>query len=308
MMQRYAVFTGSCQSLSAIQYLQQTNKLACVVLADAEPNPDLMQLQQLLHQAQIPTLQYNQHDDMALIADLDRLGANRGVIYLFRHILKQTLISYFDGSLVNIHPSPLPEYRGPFPLYWQIRNGEQATKLTLHHVTSKVDSGDIAIDIDLTIHPFDTISIVNQKVSQALPHLLNTFCQLEEQENISWREQDTCFEHFAPMLEPQQLAINWCKQPTSEIVNMCRAGNVDVGCATFCLRQEMFQLLQASELECDIKGVQAGTVIQLSRREGLVIKTLDGAVCLDVIGTQQGLFDGYRFAVLFGLDAGFSLI
>ena len=129
-----------------------------------------------------------------------------------------------------------------------------------------------------------------------------------EQEAITWREQDTCFEHFAPMIEPQQLVINWCKQSSLEIVNMCRAGNVDVGCATFRLREEMFQVLQASEVRCDVKGVQEGTVIQLSSREGLVIKTLDGAVCLDVIGTQQGLFNGYRFAVLFGLDAGFSLI
>ncbi|WP_462150711.1 hypothetical protein [Pseudoalteromonas xiamenensis] len=57
-MQKFALFTGSCQSMPAIQYLLQTGKLACVVLIDAQPNPDLAQLQYWLQQNRISTLQY----------------------------------------------------------------------------------------------------------------------------------------------------------------------------------------------------------------------------------------------------------
>ena len=43
----------------------------------------------------------------------------------------------------NLHPSLLPTYRGPSPLYWQIINDEPETGLTLHEVTDRIDAGNI---------------------------------------------------------------------------------------------------------------------------------------------------------------------
>jgi len=43
----------------------------------------------------------------------------------------------------NLHPSLLPAYRGPAPLFWQARAGEAQTGITLHQVVSELDSGDI---------------------------------------------------------------------------------------------------------------------------------------------------------------------
>jgi methionyl-tRNA formyltransferase len=44
---------------------------------------------------------------------------------------------------VNLHPSLLPRYRGPWPLFWQFKNGEKNTGVTIHLVTEKLDAGDI---------------------------------------------------------------------------------------------------------------------------------------------------------------------
>ncbi len=43
----------------------------------------------------------------------------------------------------NLHPSLLPAYRGPAPLFWQLRNGERQTGVTLHRVTETLDGGEI---------------------------------------------------------------------------------------------------------------------------------------------------------------------
>ncbi|CAM4020927.1 methionyl-tRNA formyltransferase [Pseudoalteromonas byunsanensis] len=306
-MQKYAVFTGSCQSLPAIQYLLQSNKLGCVVLVDAEPNPDLAQLQYWLQQNNIQVVAYNQADDSRVLARLDELAINRALVYMFRHKLRDKLIQYFGGYLVNLHPSPLPEYRGPFPLYWQLRNGEEVTKLTIHRVTESIDDGDIAVDVDIEIHPFDTMNSLQQKVAQVVPYLIDTFCQLDEQQKLSWHKQAEHAHNSAPALTEQQLMVNWYQQTAKQVVNMARAGNVDSGCAIFAVGRDMFQLLQASIVECHLAGLQPGTVIEVDRHQGLLIKTKDAAVRFDVIGTQHGLFDGYRFAVLFGLEAGMSL-
>ncbi len=51
----------------------------------------------------------------------------------------------------NLHPSLLPKYRGPSPLYWQMLNNEPETGLTLHEVSSHIDGGDIVARISLPL-------------------------------------------------------------------------------------------------------------------------------------------------------------
>ena len=46
-------------------------------------------------------------------------------------------------ACLNLHPSLLPAYRGPTPLFWQLREGERETGVTLHLVDAGIDAGDI---------------------------------------------------------------------------------------------------------------------------------------------------------------------
>lgn len=47
-------------------------------------------------------------------------------------------------GILNVHPSLLPYYRGPYPLFWQFRSGEMNTGVTVHWMDSGLDTGDIA--------------------------------------------------------------------------------------------------------------------------------------------------------------------
>lgn len=47
-------------------------------------------------------------------------------------------------GFLNVHPSLLPFYRGPYPLFWQFREGERATGVTVHWMDGGLDTGDIA--------------------------------------------------------------------------------------------------------------------------------------------------------------------
>ncbi len=44
---------------------------------------------------------------------------------------------------LNLHPSPLPAYRGPAPLFWMARRGEAQAGVTLHFMNDRLDAGDI---------------------------------------------------------------------------------------------------------------------------------------------------------------------
>jgi len=45
----------------------------------------------------------------------------------------------------NLHPSLLPAYRGPDPLFWQFYYGERAGGVTLHCVSKELDAGPIVL-------------------------------------------------------------------------------------------------------------------------------------------------------------------
>ena len=46
-------------------------------------------------------------------------------------------------GFLNVHPSLLPSYRGPYPLFWQFRAGEVSTGVTVHWMDAGLDTGDI---------------------------------------------------------------------------------------------------------------------------------------------------------------------
>ncbi len=48
-----------------------------------------------------------------------------------------------EKDALNLHPSLLPRYRGPTPLFWQFRCGETNTGVTLHRLAQELDRGDI---------------------------------------------------------------------------------------------------------------------------------------------------------------------
>jgi len=44
---------------------------------------------------------------------------------------------------LNVHPSLLPANRGPLPLFWTFRQGDQQAGITIHLMDEGIDSGDI---------------------------------------------------------------------------------------------------------------------------------------------------------------------
>ena len=92
-----------------------------------------------------------------------------GVVAGFNQIFRGETISRF-GSIVNLHPSVLPLYRGPVPSYWCIENGEKVTGFSLHRVTPRIDHGEVLYQEVVPIEDVRDWKALDQKiVLQALP-------------------------------------------------------------------------------------------------------------------------------------------
>ncbi len=65
---------------------------------------------------------------------------------------------------LNLHASPLPKGRGPWPLTWTILNGETESAVVLHKLAEKWDSGDIVISRPFPVSPLETAGSLSAKV------------------------------------------------------------------------------------------------------------------------------------------------
>jgi len=81
----------------------------------------------------------------------DTLEFELVVVSCFPHRLPQLLLNRATIAALNIHPSRLPEYRGPAPVFWQLRDGMREIGVTLHHMTSQIDAGNIVAQTDVTL-------------------------------------------------------------------------------------------------------------------------------------------------------------
>jgi methionyl-tRNA formyltransferase len=46
-------------------------------------------------------------------------------------------------GILNVHPSYLPQFRGPYPLFWTFREGVTESAVTIHFMDERLDTGDI---------------------------------------------------------------------------------------------------------------------------------------------------------------------
>ena len=65
------------------------------------------------------------------------------LVACFPYLLPSSFIMWPTQRCLNLHPSLLPAYRGPDPVFWQLHNGEQHTGISLHIVTDSLDAGPV---------------------------------------------------------------------------------------------------------------------------------------------------------------------
>ena len=90
-----------------------------------------------------------------------RLRPDLLAIACFPRILGERWLKLAPHGAFNLHPSRLPAYRGPTPLFWQFRNGEERMGITLHRAVAEVDAGPVVDAGDIPVAPGASAREVN---------------------------------------------------------------------------------------------------------------------------------------------------
>ena len=87
------------------------------------------------------------------IAALERIEPDLLLFACLPRIVSRATRSTARLGALNLHPAPLPRFRGPDPVFWQLHEGVARTGVTVHVATDAVDAGPIVVQRCLDVRP-----------------------------------------------------------------------------------------------------------------------------------------------------------
>jgi methionyl-tRNA formyltransferase len=115
----------------------------------------------------IPILRLWRVNDEHARKDLEALQPDAAVMASFDQIIGAKALAIPKHGWLNIHPSALPLYRGPEPVYWTIADGATNAGITLHRAAPRFDAGPILAQRILPVAPDETSGTLTRRLSQA---------------------------------------------------------------------------------------------------------------------------------------------
>ncbi|MFX0194928.1 MAG: methionyl-tRNA formyltransferase [Candidatus Hodarchaeota archaeon] len=120
----------------------------------------------------LPILNYVDLDDDRTRITLLESNPDLLITCTFPLILKKNVLEIPKFGGINIHPSLLPRYRGPSPIFWVLFNRERYTGVTIHKLNEKCDEGDILFQERIEINSHDDLDSLTKKVASISADLL----------------------------------------------------------------------------------------------------------------------------------------
>lgn len=147
------------------------------------------------------------------------------IVSSFNQFISNEVISLPKLGIINVHPSLLPLYRGPYPEQWILLNEEAKTGVTFHYLTDKLDSGNILLQNEIIVEDSDDNCKLKKKsalmIEEMMPGLISLFKNNSRPEG---KTQDEKLATFYPKPAPEDGHLEKENDPR-KIKNKIRALN-----------------------------------------------------------------------------------
>ena len=141
---------------------------------------------------------------------LKKLNPDVVCVACFDKRISAELLAIPRHGFLNLHPSLLPDYRGPAPLFWQLRAGEPWTGVTVHWMDADLDTGDIAGQRRTPLPPGITGPELDRLLGTLGGELLvSVLTELEAGQVARWPQRPGGSYHTWPRLEDFRLDTGW---------------------------------------------------------------------------------------------------
>ena len=304
---RIAFLTNSILATESIAYLHSTGLLKAI--GTLERNTLLRS--QLEAFATQNNLEYALFTKQSLEANLNdflrKANIDLAIVQTFPYKIPASSLQIPKIGFYNVHPGPLPQYRGPDPVFWVLKNQEQAGAITLHKMEEDYDTGAIVLCESISIHPTDTYGILNSHLAHAAPVLINKFLELLASPSpVPLVEQSAREAGYQQKPTVESLMIDWTRDTSLDIQALTQASNPNQNGSIAFFRDVITRFLEVDVLTPEFSAnLSPGTVLTADESRGLQVKCIDKQVIrLNIVHVDEGYFTGKRFAEVFNIKIG----
>jgi methionyl-tRNA formyltransferase len=186
-------------------------------------------------------------------------------------LLPQDLLDSPRLASINLHPSPLPRYRGAAPIERQIMDGCTVSAVTIIQMNGALDRGDILAEQEFEIASTDYRPDVERSVIWAGVPLACSVIERLACGDVEGRPQ-VGEGSYARKLRAEDETIDWSR-PVTQVYNQIRALSPDP-CASTSSSGDRLRIVRASPLaslpDSKERPGRPGTLSLLSRRRAAV--------------------------------------
>ena len=287
---------GNRIALPVMRDLVFGGALAAVVIADA-PGGFTEQASLLLKDTAIPVVIVNRTNFVEKIQALNKKYTPAlGLMFSFSFKLPASVYKLPPKGFYNIHPGPLPGYRGPDPVFRQIRNREAYACITIHKVDDEFDTGQIVMADKIRLSVTDTHGMLTSRLAELATRLVGMLIKLATFDiEIPSRAQDNSRSFYYPRQSANDITINWETMDAIAIIALIQACNPWNKGAVTMLNNGIIRILHAYPVDTLSTQQQIpGTIISIDDH-GVTVATINnGMIYLTVIYNEEGFLPASR--------------
>ena len=304
------IFFGSDDfALTNLDALLQTTHevVACVTQPDRPKGRGLQvvssPIKERAEQKKLPLFQPASVREPEFIEALKIFQADLFIVVAYGQILPLEVLAIPYVCCINVHASLLPKYRGAAPVNWVILNGESETGVTIMKMNSKMDAGDMFLQVKAAIDPQENSQQLRDRLAQLGAQALVRVVNSLEKNEYTLTAQDHRQATLAPKLTRDLGIIEWT-QDAAQITNKIRGLIPWPGATTVWQGKTLKITVAALEPKATQHHALPGEVIAIPA-DGLIVAARTGCVKLLKVQPESGKeMDARSFAVGFRLKAG----
>ena len=243
--------------------------------------------------------------EQELIKIIQKYKINTGLVLTFSHKLPASVYSLPALGFYNFHPGPLPLYRGPDPVFQQIKRMEPYAGIVIHTLDEHFDTGPVIIKEKIKIEPGDTHGLLTTKLAVKAAAMLGVLIKM-------------LLLDIKPPLKTQQgqastyykkhgaadVMINWNKMSAGEIAALMHACNPWNKGALTRIKNMIVRMPEGKTVQMPENiAAKAGEIISMAENELLIAVSDDKAVAIPFLHLEEGFFNAGRLSE-FGIKAG----
>jgi len=146
--------------------------------------------------------------DQALQTTIDRYQPGLVILAGFMRILSADFVAHYRGSMLNVHPSLLPDFPGLNTHQRALDAGCKVHGASVHFVTADMDGGPVVLQVRVPVYPQDTAASLAARVLTQEHRLYPLAIRWFAEGRLTVNDHGQALLDGAILKEPRQLPAN----------------------------------------------------------------------------------------------------